>query len=143
MDQACARAARPAGAQACHAARTLLRLWVRAMSSLGSFAKGLALFVGKQPEDEHRGRGFLGLEWVERAEAGHTLRRGQPRALGLASGRRGAFEPGDRILKIKGNPVDGIKGARDRAFGNSARRQCFHFWSGVIRARAVKSWRSP
>ena len=42
------------------------------MSTLGSFAKGLAFFLGKQPEEEQRGRGFLGLEWVERVEAGRS-----------------------------------------------------------------------
>ena len=42
------------------------------MSTLGSFAKGLAFVLGKQPEDEQRPHGFLGLEWVERADAGRT-----------------------------------------------------------------------
>ncbi len=86
-------------------------LGVRAMSSLGSFAKGLALFVGKQPEDEHRGRGFLGLEWVERGEAGHT----EVLVSGVLSGSpaaAGGLQTGDRILKIKGSAVDAIKGAR-------------------------------
>jgi serine protease Do len=86
-------------------------LGVRAMSTLGSFAKGLALFVGKQPEDEHRGRGFLGLEWVERIDSGH----GQvevTRVLGGSPASSGGLQSGDRILKINRRAVEGIKGAR-------------------------------
>ena len=36
---------------------------VQAMSALGPLAKGLAFLIGKQPEEEHQPRGFLGLEW--------------------------------------------------------------------------------
>ncbi len=86
-------------------------LGVRAMSSLGSVAKGLALFVGKQPEEEQRGRGFLGLEWTEQAEAGRQevevsrVLTGSP-----ASG--GGLQAGDRIKKINSREIEGIKGAR-------------------------------
>jgi serine protease Do len=86
-------------------------LGVKAMSTLGSFAKGLALFVGKQPEDENRGRGFLGLEWVERVKSGH----GEVEVSHVLSGSPasgGGLQPGDRILKINGRAVEGIKAAR-------------------------------
>ena len=35
-------------------------LGIQAMNTLGSFAKGLAFVIGKQPEEEHNPRGFLG-----------------------------------------------------------------------------------
>ncbi len=86
-------------------------LGVRAMSTLGSFAKGLALFVGKQPEEEQRGRGFLGLEWIERVEAGRPEVE-VSRVLSGSPAADGGLESGDRILKINGHAVEGIKSAR-------------------------------
>jgi hypothetical protein len=87
-------------------------LGIQAMSTLGSFAKGLALVLGKQPEDEDRPRGFLGLEWVEQVEAGRTeiavarVLKGSPAA---AAG----LEAGDRIEKINRRLVGGLKAARE------------------------------
>ena len=82
------------------------------MSTLGSFAKGLAFVLGKQPEDEDRPRGFLGLEWVEQVEAGRTeiavarVLKGSPAATA-------GLETGDRIEKINRRLVVGLKAARE------------------------------
>jgi serine protease Do len=86
-------------------------LGVRAMSTLGSFAKGLALFVGKQPEEEQRGRGFLGLEWVERVETGRPEVE-ISRVLSGSPAAAGGLQSGDRILKINRRSIEGIKTAR-------------------------------
>jgi hypothetical protein len=86
-------------------------LGIQAMSTLGSFAKGLAFVLGKQPEDEHRLHGFLGLEWAERKSAGRTeveitrVLTGSPAAIG-------GLEPGDRIQKINRRPIESLKEAR-------------------------------
>ena len=90
------RAARPAGAQAAgRAKRRLHPLGIQAMSTLGSFAKGLAFFLGKQPEEEQRPRGFLGLEWVEQVETGGRAGRDPGRAERFAGcvGRASAGRP--------------------------------------------------
>jgi S1-C subfamily serine protease len=81
------------------------------MSSLGSVAKGLALFVGKQPEEEQRGRGFLGLEWAERVETGRQEVE-ISRVLAGSPAAGGGLQSGDRILQINRRAIEGIKGAR-------------------------------
>jgi hypothetical protein len=86
-------------------------LGVQAMSTLGSFAKGLAFVLGKQPEEEQRGRGFLGLEWVERTVSGRTEVE-ISRVLDESPAKAGGLQSGDRILKINRKVVEGIKGAR-------------------------------
>jgi PDZ domain/Aspartyl protease len=87
-------------------------LGVQAMSTLGSFAKGLAFFLGKQPEEEQRPRGFLGLEWVERVESGRSEVE-ISRVLSDSPAAAGGLQSGDRILKINRRAVEGIKGARE------------------------------
>ena len=115
-------------------------LGVQAMSTLGSFAKGLAFVLGKQPEEEQRGRGFLGLEWVERTLSGRTEVE-ISRVLDESPAKAGGLQSGDRILKINRKVVEGIKGARAALSGrNPAMRWPSWFAGGV--ARAVAKWSS-
>jgi hypothetical protein len=84
---------------------------IQAMSTLGSFAKGLAFVLGKQPEDEQRLHGFLGLEWVEkkadgRAEVEIT------RVLAGSPAEKAGLRAGDRIQSINRRAITGLKGAR-------------------------------
>ena len=84
---------------------------VQAMNTLGSFAKGLAFFLGKQPEDEHRPRGFLGIEWTEHAESGHSEVE-VSRVLAGSPAEAGGLRTGDRIKKINDQAIDTLKSAR-------------------------------
>src|SRR5262249_22445576 len=45
---------------------------IQVMNAIGPLAKGLAFLMGKQPEEERHARGFLGLEWSEKAESGRV-----------------------------------------------------------------------
>ncbi len=98
---------------------------VQAMSTLGSFAKGVAFFLGKQPEDEQRGRGFLGLEWAERHDAGRTEVE-ISRVLSQSPAEAGGLKPGDRILKINRRAIEGVKGALRGALRRTTRRHTCH-----------------
>jgi hypothetical protein len=84
---------------------------VQAMSALGPLAKGLALLLGRQPEEERRPHGFLGLEWSEKLNAGRSQLYIH-RVLPDSAAARAGLEIGDLILQIKGQPVDGAKAAR-------------------------------
>jgi hypothetical protein len=86
-------------------------LGVQAMSALGPLAKGLAFMMGKQPEDELAPRGFLGLEWSERVEAG----RKQVEVQGVLKGSpaaHGGLEAGDCILQVNHRAIEDLKSAR-------------------------------
>ncbi len=79
---------------------------VQAMNMLGPLAKGLALFMGKQPEEEQHPRGFLGLEWdtTSKAKSGQS----RPRVLRVLDGSPAAtagLKAGDQILRILGRRV--------------------------------------
>ena len=83
------------------------------MNMLGPLAKGLALFMGKQPEEEQHPRGFLGLEWdtTSKAKSGQS----GPRVLRVLDGSPAAtagLKAGDQILRILGRRVDDIKAVR-------------------------------
>jgi PDZ domain/Aspartyl protease len=83
---------------------------VQAMSALGPLAKGLAFLMGKQPEEEHQPRGFLGLEWSEKNEAG----RKQIFIVGVLDGSpaaRSGIHPGDRIVRLNDRAIEGLKDA--------------------------------
>lgn len=78
------------------------------MNALGPVAKGLALFIGKQPAEERSPRGFLGLEWTEPEAGGLEVVRALP---GSPADRAGA-RPGDRLRRINGEAVDDAESAR-------------------------------
>jgi hypothetical protein len=84
---------------------------VQALGALGPLAKGLAFLMGRQPEEQQRPRGFLGLEWLERVDSGRTqvsirvVLEGSPAA-------RAGLQPGDVLLQIKGRAVNSVKAAR-------------------------------
>jgi len=86
---------------------------VQAMDLIGPLAKGLAFFLGKQPEPEIRIRGFLGLTWTDPASAqGHhgiLVKQVLPESAASQAG----LQAGDRILKIQGHPVDSPREAAE------------------------------
>ncbi|CAN5659351.1 hypothetical protein BH23PLA1_BH23PLA1_26740 [soil metagenome] len=80
---------------------------IQAMGLLGGVAKGLALFMGKQPEDQRLGRGFLGLELAETD--------GVVQVAGLLPGSPAAdsgLEVGDVIVRILGRDIGSLDDAR-------------------------------
>jgi hypothetical protein len=84
---------------------------VQAMNALGPIAKGIAFLIGRQPEEERHPRGFLGVEWSQELDGGRLqlyIRRVLP---GSAAAKAG-LEPGDLLLRIKGQPLGGVKEAR-------------------------------
>jgi hypothetical protein len=81
---------------------------VQAMNALGPLAKGLALFLGRQPEEEQHPRGFLGLEWSENTSAGRK-RIEVKSVLDDSPAARAGIDPADRILRIKGHDVANVK----------------------------------
>jgi S1-C subfamily serine protease len=84
------------------------------MNALGPLAKGLAFLMGKQPEEERHPRGFLGVEWAEATEGDAS---GTPtvritRVVARSPAARADVRAGDRLLRIRGRPVDDPKAAR-------------------------------
>ena len=84
---------------------------VQAMNALGPIAKGLALLIGRQPEEQRHPRGFLGVEWSQELSGGHPQLYVRRVLSGSAAAKAG-LEPGDLLLRIKGQPIDGVKAAR-------------------------------
>ncbi len=84
---------------------------VQAMGALGPLAKGLALLVGKQPEEERRPRGFLGLEWSEQTVSGRRQVFVQGVLPGLPAARGGVLT-GDQIVRINDQVIESLKEAR-------------------------------
>ena len=84
---------------------------IQAMSALGPLAKGLAFLMGKQPAVDHQPRGFLGLEWSEKDNAGQkvvfivAVLDGSPAA-------RSGIRPGDQIIRLNDHDIDGLKDAQ-------------------------------
>jgi len=77
------------------------------MNAIGPLAKGLALLMGKQPEEQYQPRGFLGLEWSERI----TLGRRYVLVQGVLDGSpaaRGGVHPGDRIIRLDDRAIEGL-----------------------------------
>jgi hypothetical protein len=86
-------------------------LEIQAMNALGPIAKGLAFLMGKQPEEQERPRGFLGLEWAEQVDAGRTYLRIEA-VLEDSPAAAGGLRAGDRLLRIKGRTIASLKEAR-------------------------------
>ena len=83
-------------------------LGVQAMNALGSFAKGLAFVIGKQPAEEYNPRGFLGIQWAERVESGHKRLEIQC-VLKNSPAARGGLQPGDYVLRVNNCAINGLK----------------------------------
>lgn len=79
------------------------------MNALGPVAKGLALFIGKQPEERRSPQGFLGLEWTE-LEGGDGLK--IVRALPDSPAGEAGAKAGDLLVKINGEPAEDSATAR-------------------------------
>jgi hypothetical protein len=80
---------------------------MKAMGALGPIAKLAAALVGKQPEDEIRPRGSLGIELEEDA--------GQLKIRGILAGSpaaSAALKPGDHLVKLLDKPVATLAAAR-------------------------------
>ncbi len=80
---------------------------VQVMQAMGPVMKLMAAFVGKQPEEQLRPRGFLGLELV--AEDG-GVRIG--RVLADSPAAAAGLEPGDRLVRLRDRAVTSLAGAR-------------------------------
>ena len=89
---------------------------VQAMSALGPLAKGLAFLMGKQPEEQQRPRGFLGLEWSERTGADGKQVWVQGVLDGLPADQ-GGVHTGDQIVRINNRPIKSLKDARTALAG--------------------------
>jgi hypothetical protein len=89
---------------------------LQAMKALGPIAKGLALLMGRQPEEERLPRGFLGLEWAEvkgvNSESGRMVVQ-ITRVLEGSPAARAGLRARDRLIRAGGQAVDGLKTARE------------------------------
>jgi serine protease Do len=84
---------------------------IQAMSALGPLAKGLAFLMGKQPAEEHRPRGFLGLEWSEKDKAGRKAVF-VVAVLDDSPAAHSRIQPGDQIIRLNDHAIDGLKDAQ-------------------------------
>lgn len=76
---------------------------VQALDLLGGLAKVVALFIGKQPEDERIPRGFVGIELAE-ADGVVSVAKVLPGSPAEAAG----VKAGDRIVDVLGRDVTGL-----------------------------------
>ena len=112
---------------------------IQAMSTLGTFAKGLAFVLGKQPEEEQRLHGFLGLEWVEQKSAGRTeveitrVLTGSPAANGGIRARRS--NPEDQSSRDRKRDRRPARRSRWRS-----RATRWPWSSSAARAKTVTTW---
>jgi hypothetical protein len=86
---------------------------VQAMNMLGPLAKGLAFFMGKQPEEEHHPRGFLGLEW----DSAGSMKPGQSglrvrHVLDGSPAAKAGLKAGDQVLRVRDRRVDSLEAVR-------------------------------
>jgi hypothetical protein len=86
-------------------------LGVSAMKALGTVAKGFAFIVGKQPEEDRRPRGFLGLLWVEKVDSSRQ-RVEISSVLNGSPASSAGVQSGDRILRINTREIEDLKAAR-------------------------------
>jgi serine protease Do len=81
------------------------------MNAMGPVAKGLAFLMGKQPEEALHPRGYLGVEWAEKTEAGRSSVTVSRVLAGSPAAKAGIREQ-DRILDIGGKAVTTLEEAR-------------------------------
>jgi S1-C subfamily serine protease len=81
---------------------------VQMMGVLGPLAKVAAALVGKQPEDELHPGGYLGLEL---ADADGEVR--VAAILADSPAARADIRPGDRLVRVLGTAVKGVKDAQE------------------------------
>lgn len=84
---------------------------VKAMNAIGPLAKGFAFLMGKQPEDELRARGFLGVIWSEQEDPGRARLRVKGVLAGSAAQVAG-IKVGDGVARINDQAVGSIKDAQ-------------------------------
>ncbi len=85
---------------------------VQAMNAIGPLAKGLAFLMGKQPSEDVRPRGFLGVSWSE--DEGKTHRLLIVKAVLEGSPAHvGGIKPGDVVARIGGQAIASLKDARE------------------------------
>jgi hypothetical protein len=83
------------------------------MNALGSLAKGLAFFMGKQPAEERHPRGFLGLQWAEtRDTASGQLGVRIVQVTADSPAAKGGIKTGDYVIRACGQSVTSLKTAR-------------------------------
>jgi hypothetical protein len=84
---------------------------VQVVNAIGPLAKGLAFLMGKQPEEQWEPRGFLGLEWSEKVEAGRKELLVQS-VLDRSPAARGDIRGGDSIVRMNDRAILGSRDAR-------------------------------
>jgi serine protease Do len=84
---------------------------VQAMNALGPLAKGLAFLMGRQPEEQRHAHGFLGVEWSQELIGGRPQLRIR-HVLSDSAAAKAGLKPGDLLLQIKDQPINGAKAAR-------------------------------
>jgi hypothetical protein len=80
---------------------------VQAMQMLGPMMKVAAVIVGKQPEDVLHPRGFLGVELAEPQPGDVRI----VAVLADTPASRGGVRAGDRLARVAGREIDGLKSA--------------------------------
>ena len=88
---------------------------MQAMNALGGLSKVAAALLGKQPEDELVPRGFLGVELA--AVAGDAGGVRVARVLPGSAAATAGVRDGDRIVRVDGREVTGLKDARGAVAG--------------------------
>jgi len=86
---------------------------MQAMNALGALSKVAALLVGKQPEEELFPRGYVGLELAADGPDGVRVARVEPGSPAAKAGVR----DGDRLIRVGGRGVSGVKDARAAVAG--------------------------
>jgi hypothetical protein len=86
---------------------------MQVMNALGPVAKGLAFFMGKQPEEERHPRGFLGVEWTQARDPGadHATIRVH-RVIERTPAAEADIKSGDTLVRIQGKAVADLEAVR-------------------------------
>jgi hypothetical protein len=83
------------------------------MNAIGPIAKGLAFFMGKQPEERQDPRGFLGMEWAEATDPSSRQPAVQIRqVLASSPAAKAHLQAGDTLVRVGQQPVKSVGAAR-------------------------------